>query len=46
MYTIKLCQNQLWRNLGSVNLKLEKLNYLLRVQPKFFVLTFLTLEIA
>ena len=24
MYTIKLCQKQLWRNLASVNLKLKK----------------------
>ena len=29
MHTIQLCQKQLKRNLASVNLKLEKLNYLL-----------------
>ena len=47
MYIIKLCQNQLWRNLAPVNLKLKKLNYLLRVQPKLFiVVAYLTLEIA
>ena len=47
MYIIKLCQNQLWRNLAPVNLKLKKLNYLLRVQPKLFVVVaYLTLEIA
>ena len=39
MYTIKLCQKQLWRNLASVNLKLKKLNYLLRVQPKNFCIS-------
>ena len=42
MYIIKLCQKQLWRNLATVNLKLKTLNYLLRVQPKFCVLAFLT----
>ena len=46
MYTITLCQKQLWRNLASVNLKLKKLNYLLKNQPKFFVLAFLTLQVA
>ena len=46
MYRIKLCQEQLWRNLASVNLKFEKLNYSLRVLPKFFVLAFLTLKVA
>ena len=37
---------QLWRNLASVNLKLKKLNYLLRVQLKFLELAFLMLEVA
>ena len=46
MYTIRLCQKQLWRNLVSVNLMLKKLNYLVRIQPNFFVLVFLTLEVA
>ena len=46
MYTINLRQKQLWRNLASVNLKLKKLNYLLRVQQKKFLLAFLTLKIA
>ena len=46
MYIIKLCQNQLWKNLAPVNLKLKKLNYLLRVQPKLFLVAYLTLEIA
>ena len=45
MFPIKLCQKQLSRNLASVKLKLEKLNRLLRVQPNFFVLAFLTLEV-
>ena len=42
MYAIKLCQKQLWRNLASMNLKLKKLNFLLRVRPKFSSLAFLT----
>ena len=46
MYRIKLCQEQLWRNLASVNLKFEKLNYSLRVLPKKFFLAFLTLKVA
>ena len=46
MYTIKLHQKQLWRNLASVNLKLKKSNYLLRVQPELFALAFLTLEVS
>ena len=46
MYTIKLSQKQLWRNLASGNLKLKKLDHLLRVQPKFFTLAFVTLEVA
>ena len=31
MYTIKLYQKQLLRDLASVNIKLKKLNYLVRV---------------
>ena len=46
MYIIKLCQKKLWRNLASVNLKWKKLNYLLGVQVKFFVLAFLMSEVA
>ena len=46
MYTIKVCQKQLCRNLASVNLKLKNLNSLLRVQAKFFILAFLTFEVA
>ena len=44
MYTINLRQKQLWRNLPSVNLKLKKLNYLLRVQQKNFLLDHLILR--
>ena len=44
MYTINLRQKQLWRNLASVNLKLKKLNYLLRVQQKNFLLEHLILR--
>ena len=44
MYTINLRQKQLWRNLASVNLKLKKLNYLLRVQQKIFLLEHLILR--
>ena len=36
---IKLCPKYLWENLASVNLKLKKLNYLLRVQPKIFCIS-------
>ena len=39
MYTIKFCPKYLSGNLASVNLKLKKLNYLLRVQPKFFCIS-------
>ena len=46
MNIIKLCQKQLWRNLASVNLKIEKVKLFNRVQPKFFVLAFLILEVA
>ena len=46
MYTIKFCPKYLSGNLALVNLKLKKLNYLLRVQPKFFALAFLTLEVV
>ena len=41
-----MCQKQLRGNLAQVNLKLKKLNYLLRVQPNFIALAFLTLEVA
>ena len=34
MYTIKLSQKKLCRNLASVNLKLKKINYFFKVQPK------------
>ena len=44
---IKLCQKQLWRNLASVNLKSKKyFFFLLRVQPTFSALAFLTLDVA
>ena len=46
MYAIKLGEKQLWRNLAPVNLKLKKLSYLLKFQPKFSVLAFLTFEVA
>ena len=46
MYAIKLGEKQLWRNLAPVNLKLKKLSYLLKFQPKFSVVAFLTLEVA
>ena len=40
MYTIKLCQKQLWRNVASVKLELRKITYLLGIQQIFFVLAF------
>ena len=45
-HTIKLCQKSLWRNMALMNLKLKNKIFLLRVQPKFFTLTLLTLEVA
>ena len=39
MYRIKLCQEQLWRDLASVNLKFGKLNYSLRVLLKVFCIS-------
>ena len=47
LYTIKLCQKQLGRSLVTVNLKVKKQMFLLRVQKKiFFAVAFLVLEIA
>ena len=46
MYTIKLSQKELQKNSASANQKLKKLNYLLRVQQKNFMLAILTLKVA
>ena len=40
LYTNKLYQKKLWRNLATVNLKLRKESFLLRVQQKYFELAF------
>ena len=44
MYTIKLCQKQLWRNLASVTLKLKKLYYLFRFSIKSFSISIFNAE--
>ena len=36
LYTIKLCQKLLWRNLASVNLKLKKVKLFTQSLTKFY----------